>query len=1209
MIGSILLHQYTRRSFAFIAFILIQFVLMQPSAAQHRQKSIIPSDDRARRASRQQEQFRRQASQVTTSSGEFLHIDRQHMGTSLLYFYDDFESGSGSWSVDPNVGGPPMPGVEQWHLTAASASSPTHSWWQGIDSLGNYQYDYPLHTALISPAIDLSAASGQTTLLFAENIMTEKGWDFCMVDVSTNSGASWTHLRGGYGNSPTGNSYGWRVTTLDLTPYNGMQINIRFFFDTGDSLYNDFPGWFVDDVAIFDQSGTVAGTVFYDLNNNAVQDVGELGLDAWQVKVSGPITLRTPTNNAGQFSLQLPLGSYQVSEEVQAWWTQTAPPSLNWTADLTTSGQSISGLDFGNYRHGSIIRGTVFNDANQDSIMNPGEIPLEGYIFAFDSSGEWFDDTYSDSAGHYSFFVYTPTQYIVYGVITGSWFSTIPGGEFVRYIIDVPRMDTVYSGYNFGWKSTPYSGMIRGSVFQDLNQDGIQGNHDLRAQGKMVSLDGPFHRDVLTDSSGIFEFDFLVAGDYVIRLAEQQGWRQTFPESTYAVTLTEGGTKDSLLFGVYELQHATVKGYAFNDLNRNGTWDTLEPPLADWTVATFGTNLYPSETHTDSSGRYVLTDLVPGTRTIHLIRPPKWVQSWLPTMDWLIDFGEGEVWDGINFGAYALHPGSISGTLFNDQNGNAIRDPGEPPLTGWDIHLNGQSTGTAVSDDSGHFRFDGLWSGAYSATVAWRSFWRQTYPALLQPHHVTLVDEEERGGVDFGMLLDSSFSVAFRSFIPESIAYARDAKGYFRKPVIMKYYRTSWQSRWIKPSEVGLDSAKSLIIQMNYTVEPGTITSTKGTVTLLSSKIIQIDFSASYLQPNDSVRVGGYFAKKGVTAYSKYWWMTYQDLTKSFRQTSNVIEQYVMLMPTPNAINVLQSGAGANVIIGTGGAHSILHVTYKDILKTLYDTKHGMADGDPRCLDVWSSTSYRPIYKLTKTAPPSKHNNKLLGEALTLKTNIKASDLWLTPPGFGSLIFNEGTGNPFNEMSIRAISLKTDTIMSDFDELGRTCTHDDPYYQQLYHTIRMIDSAFCGPIDVADPSTGLPLAPVRPLSQVPFLRLDSSFAGMGVRPAWTSLPTSEPDRFDLYQNYPNPFNPTTTISFNLPTAAMVTLKIYNTLGQEITTLLNREEMQDGSQEADFDASTLPSGVYFYQLKVEGIPDEDGITGQTFTAIRKMLLVK
>lgn len=75
-------------------------------------------------------------------------------------------------------------------------------------------------------------------------------------------------------------------------------------------------------------------------------------------------------------------------------------------------------------------------------------------------------------------------------------------------------------------------------------------------------------------------------------------------------------------------------------------------------------------------------------------------------------------------------------------------------------------------------------------------------------------------------------------------------------------------------------------------------------------------------------------------------------------------------------------------------------------------------------------------------------------------------------------------------------------------------------------------------------------------------------------------------RFYLYQNYPNPFNPTTTIHFELGSKQFVALRVFNSLGQHVKTLIE-EEKQIGKYEIDFDAASIPSGVYFYQLVADG----------------------
>jgi hypothetical protein len=74
-----------------------------------------------------------------------------------------------------------------------------------------------------------------------------------------------------------------------------------------------------------------------------------------------------------------------------------------------------------------------------------------------------------------------------------------------------------------------------------------------------------------------------------------------------------------------------------------------------------------------------------------------------------------------------------------------------------------------------------------------------------------------------------------------------------------------------------------------------------------------------------------------------------------------------------------------------------------------------------------------------------------------------------------------------------------------------------------------------------------------------------------------------PSQFVLEQNYPNPFNPTTKIKFDLPKESNVTLKIFNMLGQEVITLVNKV-MLPGHQEVIFNASELASGMYIYRIQ-------------------------
>ncbi len=189
-------------------------------------------------------------------SGSDIALPRTNEGGSSLYermysklldhtvFFDDMESGNNGWTTE-------VYGVDDlWHQTNTAYNSPTTSWWCGIEGQGDYDTGNRINTAVISPVIDLSFYEAPITLQFFENYNTEEYYDCCMVDVSTDGGTTWIHLRGEQWEAPSGNSGGWIMSVLDLSAYAGETIQIRFYFDTVDEIMNDYPGWFFDDVLI-----------------------------------------------------------------------------------------------------------------------------------------------------------------------------------------------------------------------------------------------------------------------------------------------------------------------------------------------------------------------------------------------------------------------------------------------------------------------------------------------------------------------------------------------------------------------------------------------------------------------------------------------------------------------------------------------------------------------------------------------------------------------------------------------------------------------------------------------------------------------------------------------------------------------------------------------------------------------------------------------
>ena len=88
-----------------------------------------------------------------------------------------------------------------------------------------------------------------------------------------------------------------------------------------------------------------------------------------------------------------------------------------------------------------------------------------------------------------------------------------------------------------------------------------------------------------------------------------------------------------------------------------------------------------------------------------------------------------------------------------------------------------------------------------------------------------------------------------------------------------------------------------------------------------------------------------------------------------------------------------------------------------------------------------------------------------------------------------------------------------------------------------------------------------------------------------------------PTSIQLGQNYPNPFNPTTQIAYSVPKAGLVTLDVYNVLGQKVATLFSGMQ-QPGNYTATFNGSRFASGVYFYRLQAGGV-----------TLTKKLVMIK
>lgn len=358
--------------------------------------------------------------------------------------------------------------------------------------------------------------------------------------------------------------------------------------------------------------------------------------------------------------------------------------------------------------------------------------------------------------------------------------------------------------------------------------------------------------------------------------------------------------------------------------------------------------------------------------------------------------------------------------------------------------------------------------------------------------------------------------------------------------------------------------------------------------------------------PKTNLDVWANVIKEEGPVYIKYFSLTQDSLNKKAvkLKPKKFPGETIKRIPMPNAGNIRDSVYG-KVFTPRGGltigiprpdsATSYGWVRWKKGSNAQKAFPHtGSARG-------FTTLGNRPFVKEQKNLKVSKHDNRLLGEQHALKINIAASDIGITPRGFGDLVFADtsDTANPCYGKTIRQIARLVDTSLTYWKRYPST------HFTKLCNCLNKINIAFADPIDTVS-TKPLVIKGKRYLADVPYLLPSTEETMLSIIDI-AYYGGELPDEFKLEQNYPNPFNPSTTIKFSIPVPSLVTLNVYNILGQEVVRLLDREHIVDGEHEIEFNASGLASGVYFYRIAVEGF-EEDG-EDVTYNSIRKMILIK
>jgi hypothetical protein len=266
--------------------------------------------------------------------------------------------------------------------------------------------------------------------------------------------------------------------------------------------------------------------------------------------------------------------------------------------------------------------------------------------------------------------------------------------------------------------------------------------------------------------------------------------------------------------------------------------------------------------------------------------------------------------------------------------------------------------------------------------------------------------------------------------------------------------------------------------------------------------------------------------------------------------------------------------------------------------------------------DIISGDVKKKMVGSTK-AERKKINNVAVEQGVVFRLNIIASATdTITPAGFGSLVFDTSfvfAGRQIQDMTLHEGSKLLDTIMTYWDTNNIDMSDD---YANLYNfamLLKTINNGFYADLDTTNYSIVVNEVVIEKNPYAIYLKGIKTASEAGIVKYVPGKPMEEflfstyqqtkPSGITLLQNYPNPFNPLTTIHYTLSTSALVSLKVYNVLGQEVAELIHSRLMDEGDYEIEFDANGLTSGVYFYRLSVS----QDGIV--RYTETKKLLLMK
>ncbi|MEU5694314.1 SdrD B-like domain-containing protein [Actinosynnema sp. NPDC020468] len=490
--------------------------------------------------------------------------------------------------------------------------------------------------------------------------------------------------------------------------------------------------------------GSLSGVVYEDLNNNGVQDSGEPGIPGAAVQLTGQddagtaVTSNVVSGADGSYTFDGVLGgTYTVTETTPAGYldgqdaagssggTVTGPDSV--TAIDLAPGADATGYLFGEFTAAS-LSGRVVDDGGNG---------IAGVTVTLTGPGGPYTRT-TGADGTYSFTGLVPGVYALaeqqpVGYADGPDTAGTSGGDVAND--QFTNIALISGATATGYRFAEDRGSFSGSVFEDLDNDGVRDSGEPGIPNAVVQLTGEdatgaaVSLSTTTGADGSYTFTGLLGGTYTVTETTPAGYLDgkdavgtsggtvTGPDSVVGIALEPGADATGYTFG--EFKGASLAGRVVDDAGN---------PVAGVTITVTGPD-GPVTKVTGADGTYSFTDLAPGVYTVAEQQPAGYADgpdtpgtaggTVGPDQFTAITLSSGQSGTGYQF---AEDRGSFSGVVFEDEDNDGIREPGEDGVAGVAVTLTGQdAVGNAVSlttttGPDGAYRFDGLLGGTYTVT-------------------------------------------------------------------------------------------------------------------------------------------------------------------------------------------------------------------------------------------------------------------------------------------------------------------------------------------------------------------------------------------------------------------------------------------------------------------------------------------------------------